>query len=252
MNKAIFITVRTGSTRLPKKALIKINHKTTIEHLIDRVKKAHGADTIVLCTTELPEDDVLCEIATQNKISFFRGSVEDKLSRWNNACKMFDVEFFVTADGDDLFCEPELIDLAFKQYKESSADFIQSKGIVCGAFTYGIKATALQKVCEIKDSNNTEMMWVYFTQTNLFDVQELENVPALYKRNDIRMTLDYEDDLRFFQKVIDDLGDGCTLREIVEHINKYPEIREINYYLQDQWAANQLSKVNLSLKENVI
>ena len=40
----------------------------------------------------------------------------------------------------------------------------------------------------IKDTNDTEMMWVYFTDTGLFNVQELENVPEVYKRDDIRMT----------------------------------------------------------------
>ena len=34
----IFISVRTGSSRLPKKALYKIQGKTTIEYLIDRLK----------------------------------------------------------------------------------------------------------------------------------------------------------------------------------------------------------------------
>ena len=37
--KAIFITVRTGSKRLPNKALLQINGKETIVHLIERMKK---------------------------------------------------------------------------------------------------------------------------------------------------------------------------------------------------------------------
>ena len=53
--KAIFITVRTGSTRLPQKALLKIHDHSTIEHLIKRVKRSKLADIIVLCTTNLPE-----------------------------------------------------------------------------------------------------------------------------------------------------------------------------------------------------
>ena len=56
--KAIFITVRTGSTRLPQKALLKIHDHSTIEHLIKRVKRSKLADIIVLCTTNLPEDSI--------------------------------------------------------------------------------------------------------------------------------------------------------------------------------------------------
>ena len=96
--KGIFITVRTGSTRLPNKALLGIKNKTTIEHLIDRVKKTQLCDKIILCTTNLPEDDVLCRIAKQNDISYHRGSTEDKLERWKSAAKEHSIDFFVTAE----------------------------------------------------------------------------------------------------------------------------------------------------------
>ena len=141
--KAIFITVRTGSTRLPNKSLLKIGEKTTIEHLIARVKKSRYADMVVLCTTALPTDDILCEIATRNNIHYFRGSAPDKLERWNGACKKFGIDFFVTADGDDLFCDPHLIDLAFEQYEKSNGevDFIKSDDVICGVFTYAMAST---------------------------------------------------------------------------------------------------------------
>ena len=76
-----------------------------------------------------------------------------------------------------LFLLPKLIDLAFDQFSKSNADFIQATNLICGAFTYGIKTSALDKVCKIKDSDSTEMMWVYFTKTGIFDVQELQGIP---------------------------------------------------------------------------
>ena len=68
MKKAIFITVRTGSTRLPEKALLKINERSTIELVIDRAKRSKKKDIVVLCTTESTNDDILCEIAEKNGI----------------------------------------------------------------------------------------------------------------------------------------------------------------------------------------
>ena len=212
MNKSVFITVRTSSSRLKNKALLEIKGKSTIEHLIDRMLYGYsggmipGIDNIVLCTTTKVEDDVLCELAVKKGIDYVRGSEDDKLSRWLLACKTYDVDFFVTADGDDLFCDPHLIELALKQYKRTNSDFIKSSGLAIGAFTYGIKREALEKVCAIKTNDETEMMWVYFEDTNLFKVEELQNVPDVYKRQTIRMTLDYEDDFKFFYKVISHFG----------------------------------------------
>jgi len=252
MKKAIFITVRTGSTRLPKKCLLKIQGLTTIQHLIRRVKKSKLADIIILCTTELKEDDILCKIAKKEEIECFRGSVLDKLERWRGAAEKFNVEFFVTADGDDLFCEPELIDLAFKQYKKDKPDFIEGEGLVCGAFTYGIKTKALKKVCEIKDTKDTEMMWVYFKNTNLFKCEELEGVNKIYKRPEIRVTMDYPDDFKFFKTVIENLWKikkDFNLKDVIEYLDKNPKVIKINQYLQKKFKNNQKVKTKLILKK---
>jgi len=248
--KAIFITVRKGSTRLPNKSLLKINNRYTIEYVIENAKKSQLAKDIILCTTTRKEDDVLCDIAERNNIKYFRGSVEDKLDRWNSACKKFSIDFFVTADGDDLFCDPNLIDLAFSQYSNNDEiDFIKSDDVICGTFTYGIKAKALEKVCKIKKTNDTEMMWVYFTDTGLFNVSSLENVDPMFCRNDIRMTLDYNDDFKFFKNIIEYFGNkSYTLKEIIEYIDKNPYVKNINFHRHEEWAKNQKNKTKLVLK----
>ena len=253
MRKAIFITVRTGSTRLPEKALLEINERSTIELVIDRAKRSKKAQIIVLCTTESKNDDILCEIAKGNGISFFRGSAEDKLMRWKGAAEKYDVEFFVTSDGDDLLCDPELVDLAFEQYERSSADFIEGKNVPCGGFTYGIKVSALNKVCEIKESTDTEMMWVYFLNTGLFRTEVLENIPKVLQRPEIRMTLDYDDDLKFFKIIFDHFADNpvFTLRDVVKYLDENPDVIKINQYLQERFLDNQRSKTKLVLKKEV-
>jgi spore coat polysaccharide biosynthesis protein SpsF len=231
---------------------MEIKGMPTIEHLIRRVKTVKSADIIVLCTTECPGDKVLCDIASKNGINFFCGSENDKLERWLVAAKKFDVEFFVTADGDDLFCEPELIDLAFKQYESDHPDFIESKDLICGSFTYAIKTTALEKICQIKGTDDTEMMWVYFTDTGLFKTQVLRDVPKIFLRPEIRMTLDYEDDFKFFKKIIESLSDkkpGFNLRDVIAFLDENPEVIKINQYLQEKFLANQKKKTKLILKK---
>jgi len=250
MNKAIFITVRTRSIRLKKKCLLKIQGLTTIQHLIRRVKRSKEADILILCTTELKEDDVLCNIAEKESIKYFRGSMVDKLERWNGAASKFNVEFFVTADGDDLFCEPELIDLAFKQYGNNKPDFIEGKNIPCGSFTYAIKTSALKKVCEIKATEDTEMMWTYFKDTNLFNCEELENIPIYYKRPEIRITLDYIEDFIFFKTIINELSqykEYFNLKDIITYLDNNPEVININRHLQKRFLENQKRKTHLIL-----
>lgn len=253
MRNAIFITVRTDSTRLPQKALLKILDRPIIELVILRAKQVKDIDRIVLCTTEQTNDDILVEIAKINGVDFYRGSAEDKLVRWLGATKMFDIDYFVTMDGDDLFCDPELMKLSIKQMEKENCDFIKApQGLICGAFTYCIRTTALEKVCSIKDTSDTEMMWVYFENTGLFKVSDLDALAPIFYDNSIRLTLDYPEDFHFFTRVFEHFqceNNDVPLRDIISFLKQYPEVAGINILRQEDYLNNQKRKVKLILKE---
>ena len=235
---ALLITVRTNSARLPDKALLKIKGKHTIEYVIANCKKSKLAEKIILCTTTLKEDEVLCDIAKHHDIECFQGSVKDKLSRWNGACLDFGVDFFVTADGDDLFCSSELMDLAFDQYRKKKSHFIQAPDVICGAFAYAIRSDILRRVCDAKKINDTEMMWKLF-ENDFCQIEELENIPQVYKRKDMRFTLDYQEDFLFFSKVIEQLDNPSNTPQIIEYLNSNPELKDINFFRERDWELNQ-------------
>lgn len=254
MKNAIFITVRSDSSRLPNKALMEILERTTIELVISRAKKVKNIDEIVLCTTVRPLDDRIVEIAKKCGIKYFRGSLEDKLDRWLGAVKKFDIDYFVTMDGDDLFCDPELISLSINQIEKTNCDFIKApKGLICGAFTYCIRAKALEKVCNIKDTSDTEMMWVYFEDTGLFNVCDLDIKDTIFFNDDIRLTLDYPEDFEFFKKIFESLNcvnNDLPLSEIIKFLIENPDIIKINSFRQQDFLANQKRKTKLVVKNN--
>jgi len=245
--KGIFITVRTGSKRFPKKCLKKIVGKYAVELVIDRAKRSKTADEIVLCTTRLSEDDILREIALKNKIGVYSGSENDKLLRWRGAAEKYFIDFFVTFDGDDLLCDPGLADLAFKQHGKTGADFIQAPHVPTGAFTYGIAKSALDKVCDIKGSDNTENMVPYFTDTGLFKVEPLFDVPQALQRPELRMTMDYPDDLTFFDNIYNHFL-NFTLEDAIEYLDDNPEVVEINRHCQQWYLQNQKKMPKAVLK----
>ncbi len=252
---AIFITVRTTSSRLPQKALLKIRNQRVIEHVIDRAKLCKNANLVVLCTTTNKEDDVLVDIAKRKKIKSFRGSEKDKLVRWRDAAREFKIDYFATFDGDDFFCSPILVDLSILQMSKNPCDIIQApQGLICGSFTFCISVKALEKVCEIKDSNETEMMWGYFTETGLFSVNNLQVRNPLYFNSKIRMTLDYAEDFAFFYRIYDRMHmkkNNVDLIKIIKMLNKNPDIPKINIFRQTQFLQNQKNKTNILLKKNI-
>ncbi len=234
MNKGILITVRTGSLRLSDKSILKIKDKYTVEYVIDSVKKSKLADKIILCTTDLEQDKILCDIASANKIDYFQGDELNKLKRWYGACDKFNIDFFATADGDDLFYDAGLADLCFEQIDN---DFVDGQGLYNDV--YGINTAALKNFLQIEDRIiEPHHMSDIFRLWN-FNVSKLKNIPDAYIKKDIRMTLDYEDDFKFFCKVIENLKDGFNLKDVLQYINDNPEVKKINYYLDETWKENQ-------------
>lgn len=241
--KGIFITVRTGSTRLPNKSILKINGKHTIEYLIERVKKSRLADEIILCTTSKPEDDILCRIAVKNNIKYFKGHETNKWERWLDTCKAYDIDFFVTADGDDLFYEGNLADICFTQYMSNPNPnlFLNGQGLYNDV--YGISYNTLQKICNMENVSKIEPHnIVNFLKNSDVVVNKILDVPDLYKKKDIRMTLDYEEDFNFFKKIIKHFnGEKFGLPEIISYIEQNPSVKDINKHLEIAWKENQLN-----------
>jgi spore coat polysaccharide biosynthesis protein SpsF (cytidylyltransferase family) len=108
-------------------------------------------------------------------------------------------------------------------------------------------------VCRIKDSEDTEMMWTYFKDTGLFKTGILASPPKEFIRDDIRMTLDYEDDFIFFKHVIDhfyQIGKMVfSLRDILKYLEDNSNVIMINNYLHEEWKKNQVANTKLSLKD---
>ena len=252
---AIFITIRMDSSRLPNKTMKKILGKPVIEHVIERAKQANRFDEIIVCTTEREIDDQIADIANRCMVGVYRGSLEDKLERWNGAAKEYGVDYIVTFDGDDLFCDPYLLDKGAEQITGNKYDFIEApRGLICGAFTYAFTCEALRKVCEIKDTDDTEMMWTYFKDTGLFKTGYLENVEGIYFSDKIRLTLDYPEDFEFFTKVFEHFNcvdNDVPLKNIVAYLKKHPEIPEINIGRQQEFLDNQKRRTKLIVKQNV-
>ena len=251
---AVFIPVRLGSSRLPKKPLIEVKGKTLIEHLIDRAKAAKLPNMIALCTTTKPEDRIFEKIAKNNGVECFRGNEHDILKRFLDAAIKFKVDFIVNVDGDDVFCDPELMDKTVQCYLETGASFIKWNNLPLGATPIGLKVEALKKVCEIKDTLNTETGWgAYFTDTGLFKVKYLEPEDENLKKPEIRITLDYPEDLELVKKIYDKLYEPekvITLREILNLFKKEPALAEINRGVQEKYWKRFRKRVNVRLKKD--
>ena len=252
MKIGVFIPVRLGSSRLRKKALIKVKGKTLIEHLIERVNTAKLPNIVVLCTTTKPDDSVFIDIARKYGIEWFKGSEKDIIDRYFKAALKYDVDFIVNVDGDDIFCDPQLIDRTIEVFLETGASVIKWNDLPLGASPMGIKVEALKRIREVKDEKDTETGWgMYFTNTGLFDLKYLVPDDEELKHPEVRMTLDYPEDLKFAKEIFNRLyipGKVFMLKDILRVLKKEPDIAEINKGIQDKYWKRLRKRAKIKLR----
>lgn len=115
------IQARTGSTRLPRKAVARALGRPLLELMLERVKRAHSLDEIVLATTTLARDDELVEIAKAQGVATFRGSEEDVLSRYAGAARAERAEVIVRLTADCPLLDPAVVDRVVGAHEERDA-----------------------------------------------------------------------------------------------------------------------------------
>jgi len=236
MNYDIFLLVRLGSSRLPKKAMKEINNKPIIQYLVNRLKNSEKTRNLVVCTTNKKSDDELVNFLEEKEIKYFRGSEHDLLVRLRDAAIFFKTDFVVVVDGDDIYTDPYYVDKVVDEYEKTNADFITDDGFPHGFVPVGITRDALEKICKVKVSNNTETGYrEFFTQTNLFNCRYIKPEKYMKFPKKLRLTLDYEEDLILAKEIFGSLGNYFHLEEIIALFEKQPNLIKIIDGVDERW-----------------
>lgn len=250
MRIGFLITVRMKSTRLPKKAVLKINNNEYIALMIERLKLCKILDEIIVATSINPQDDILCEIAKRENVKCFRGSEDDVLERLYQGAIKYDIDYLINLTGDGMMVAYDFIEQMVEEYKKSNADLITNSKLPHGFYFWGIKISALKKVIEIKNKTDTEVWLRYFTDTNLFKVVDID-IPKELQRKNFRLILDYPEDYEFFKELFEGMGKDAHKRptnEIIEFLDKHPEIVKINEHCEEMYKKRWEKQSRIILK----
>lgn len=233
------VTVRNSSSRLPNKAIMPIKGKIrSIDIVIERAKKTDLP--VVVATSTHKSDDIFEVIAKEHCVKLFRGSLINKIKRWYDCFNYFNVDNALLLDGDDLCHNYNIGKRAMHELKSKPVDMIiNPPDIVTGFFTYAVKRSAIEKMYDVTSSEdtNTDVITRYIEKAKLTtDFVTLKN----YERNErIRMTLDYEEDLRFFRKLYENLDIVEDAKNILHFLETHSEIIQINLHRQKDFLENQ-------------
>jgi len=233
------LACRVQSTRLYGKPLqlLDIERKISIiEYMLDHLAATPEIDETVLAISVGEENSPFIRLAERRKLAYVVGDEKDVLARLIVAGEKgkANVVFRVTSECPFIYMAglPE----ALARHRASGADLTVIIGMPEGSFFELINLSALQKSHASGEARHrSELCTLYINEhPELFHINKL-SAPAGLNRPDIRITVDYPEDLivvRELYKALKKEGEFITIGEIVDYLDKHPKLNETNNWIE--------------------
>lgn len=126
MKIGAIILSRFSSSRLPGKALMKINDKPVLKYIIERLLCVFDESEIIIATSRLKSDNVIAEFAKSHNIHCFRGSLENVADRFLKAAQSLSLDYAVRINGDNIFTDVNILQQMVSLSEEENYSFISN------------------------------------------------------------------------------------------------------------------------------
>ena len=233
METAIIIQARLGSKRLPGKVLKKINGKTILEYVINRLKKTKLSNNIIVATTNREEDKKIIKVAKKTNCHTFRGSTNNVLNRYYKAAVHYKVKNIVRICSDCPLIDPKIINKVYFFYLKNNYDYVSNKIFPSYPPGMGVEILNFQSLKKAnkltKNSYDKEHVTAYiYKNPKKF---KIKNVGLKKKLLNYRIVLDYIEDFKLIsniQKHFNKQRKDFTLKDIIKYINRNPILKKKN------------------------
>ena len=232
----IIITARMGSTRLRDKHFSKVGNNLALGILLETVLKEFANEVerqqacVIIATGTREINAPFDYFSKKYGVHVFYGHSDNIPLRHSQVVKNFSLTGVLAIDGDDLFCSFQAMRWVYSQILNGFC-LAQTDGLPIGMNCWGYLASTL-KLVEPKfvKKNKLETGWgIIFEQEKFVSIKfHLQNSET------IRSTLDYEQDLCFFEEVI----------------SQIPEWRSYDVYQLCKLIVSMgLNNINIDLEE---
>jgi N,N'-diacetyllegionaminate synthase len=253
-NIGVLIACRLKSSRLHRKALIKVANKHLITHCIENCLKSKIIQKVVLATSNKRDDDELTKIKINSPYyKIYRGSADDVIKRYIDCAKKNKLDTIVRVTGDCPLISSEIIDIILKKHFEAGADYSCARKFSLGTSVEVFSLNCLETIKKRRRYNISEYMTFYFINNpNIFKIN-IVDLPKKYIRN-YRLTVDYEKDVLMLNKLFKKLKNKnlrVNINNIFKILDKYKSIFRINSNMYVKYKDNKKLINQLKIKSKL-
>jgi spore coat polysaccharide biosynthesis protein SpsF len=225
------------SSRLPGKVLMPAVGRAILALNVERLLRARTIASVVVATSDAPEDDAIEELCANERIPVFRGSEEDVLDRIYRCAAHHGWSAFAKFTADNPLIDPAVVDEVVGVFlaNPDRYDYVSNNHPPTwqdGQEVEVIRTSALENAWRSADQlfqreHVTPYIWDQPDRFRLANVARADD--AWYHR--YRWTLDYPDDYAFVRTVYErlypsrpDFGTG----ELMALVDADPDLHRIN------------------------
>jgi len=124
MKILVIAQARCGSSRLKNKVLLKLNDKSIIQTINNRVLKSKYVTKFVIATSTNVEDNIIQTHCETNNIECYRGDERDLINRYYNLVKLINPDIIIRVTCDCPFVDWNIMDLMIEYFREHNLDYL--------------------------------------------------------------------------------------------------------------------------------
>lgn len=242
MKIVALIQARMSSTRLPGKVLAPIGGAPAILFMVDRVRRAKRLDEVVVVTSIDPSDDPLAAAVEAAGVACFRGALDDVLSRYAAAAEAHDADVVVRLTGDCPLADPGIVDRVAGLLLDGDCDY--ASNIDPPSFADGLDVECFARDALVRADREAKSpaerehvtLWMRSEAAGL----RRRNLTSLVDSSDLRLTIDYPDDLVLVRALVDLFGDaagGIDHYDILRCLDQHRDLLGTNRHQRNEGLA---------------
>ncbi|RAL20713.1 spore coat protein [Lujinxingia litoralis] len=232
------VQARMSSERLPGKVLMPLAGRPALWHIIERLKRVRALDEVIVATSDRSEDDPIASLIEwlgDPKVSLFRGSRDDVLSRFYLAVVDRDPEFVVRITGDTPLVCVEHLERMLEHLRSGGVDGVDGHhgrtGLTLGFGSEVYRTGALidAHLLAMRPEEREHVSLFIKERPEVYRVEYLEPDPALC--SGFRLTMDYPEDYALLREIYAALyrpGDIVDCQRVLEWLHRRPDLVERN------------------------
>ncbi|WP_240687109.1 cytidylyltransferase domain-containing protein [Amycolatopsis suaedae] len=231
MQVTAVIQARLSSTRLPGKVLRQLGGRSVLGWVIRAALAADGVDAVVVATSDGSDDDAVAQEANACGAAVVRGPLDDVLARFLLALDAHPADAVVRLTADCPLHDPALISQLVALWRaQPDLDYLSNtlvRTLPRGFDAELTRADVLrEQALDPAGPHREHVTAGVYTRPDRYRCAGLVVAPAA---DDLRVTLDTEQDWRLIDGVVAELGDRPPAwREVVDLLRARPDLVALN------------------------